>query len=340
MNYFMLILLLIGCTSLARKNYPSSDHFDGKKFYNLGEVRDKSFSDLIKWQWSRQAKLWPEQIDKVLPQQGMKPVSRLDTNQASYTFINHATVLLQVDGLNIITDPMFSERASPVSFAGPKRHRPPGISLQNLPQVDLILLSHNHYDHMDQETLRFLAQRDQPQVITGLGNAELLQDWGFKQVVELDWYQVFNFKNHEVHFVPAQHFSARGVFDRNQTLWGGFVFKASRGYIYFAGDTGFGEFIYEIAKKFQPIVFSLLPIGAYEPRWFMKDMHVNPSEALQFHQILNSKYSLGIHWGTFQLTDEFWNQPVLDLEAEIKKMKNSLQWPFVVTPEGHVQKLW
>lgn len=338
MSYVVFFLCLVGCASSTLKAYPVSDHYDGKRFFNLGGVRDKSFTDLLRWQWSRKSVDWPSNLPN--SPVAKLPAQRLDPKQASYTFVNHATVLLQIDGLNIITDPVFSDRVSPVSFAGPKRHRLPGLTLDQLPPIDLILLSHNHYDHMDQESLIYLAKKDQPLVLTGLGNADLLKDWGFKQVIELDWYQQFNFKNHEIYFVPAQHFSARGLFDRNQSLWGGFMFKSSRGYVYFAGDTGFGDFIYEIAERFQPIVFSLIPIGAYEPRWFMKEMHINPAEALQFHQILKSQYSLGIHWGTFQLTDEGWEQPALDLKSAIAENNRLHQSPFLVSPEGQSVLIW
>lgn len=338
MKLLSLYLCLLCCATGKSNPYEVSDHFDGNKFYNLDGVKDKSFIDLIRWQWTRQSTLWP--LDLTPPTSYPLPVTRLDSAKASYTFINHSTVLLQIDGLNIITDPMFSERASPVSFAGPKRHRKPGVELEQLPPIDLILLSHNHYDHMDRASLVFLAQRDQPFIVTGLGNGNLLRQWGFKNVAELDWFQKLPFKNHEIHFVPAQHFSARGIGDRNKTLWGGFVFKSSRGYIYFAGDTGWGDFIYEIGKQFQPVVLSLIPIGAYEPRWFMKDMHMNPGEAWQVHHTLQSQYSLGIHWGTFQLTDEGWDQPVTDLKRIVTENIQKNSNPFVVSPEGQSIRLW
>ena len=236
------------------------------------------------------------------------------------TYINHATILIQVDGLNILTDPIWSERASPVTFAGPKRIRAPGIAISDLPEIDLVLISHNHYDHLDTASLKQLRQQQnkEPIIVSGLGNAALLRSLGYDQAIELDWSDSTTVENATVHFVECQHRSARGVFDQMRTLWGSFVVETSEGNIYFAGDTGYSPHFKEQGERFGSFALSILPIGAYEPRWFMKDIHLNPEEAVQAHKDLNSQQSLGIHFGVFQLTWEPVDQPVTDLNASLE----------------------
>ena len=236
------------------------------------------------------------------------------------TYINHATILIQVDGLNILTDPIWSERASPVTFAGPKRIRAPGIEISDLPEIDLVLISHNHYDHLDTATLRQLRQQQnkEPVIVSGLGNAALLRSLGYDQAIELDWSDSSSVEGATVHFVECQHRSARGVFDQMRTLWGSFVIETSEGNIYFAGDTGYSPHFKEQGERFGSFALSILPIGAYEPRWFMKDIHLNPAEAVKAHIDLNSKQSLGMHFGVFQLTWEPVDQPVTDLDTALQ----------------------
>jgi L-ascorbate metabolism protein UlaG (beta-lactamase superfamily) len=236
------------------------------------------------------------------------------------TYINHATVLIQVGGLNILTDPIWSERASPVTFAGPKRIRPPGVAISDLPEIDLILISHNHYDHLDTETLKQLRQRQnkEPVIVSGLGNAALLRSIGYEQAIELDWRDSTPVENATVHFVECQHRSARGVFDQMRTLWGSFVVETSEGNIYFAGDTGYSPHFKEQGERFGSFALSIIPIGAYEPRWFMQDIHLNPKEAVQAHIDLNSNQSVGMHFGVFQLTWEPVNQPLVDLDTALR----------------------
>jgi L-ascorbate metabolism protein UlaG (beta-lactamase superfamily) len=248
------------------------------------------------------------------------PPERVDGDRLLVTFINHSTVLMQTGGLNILTDPIWSMRASPVSWSGPKRHTAPGVRLDDLPPIDIVLLSHNHYDHCDIPTLRRLAVRYSPRIITSLGNTALLESKGIGRGVDLDWWQDADLSDAlRVTAVPAEHFSGRGLGDRNRTLWCGFVIEGSGGPIYFAGDTGYGPQFDEIASRFAPPRLALLPIGAYLPRWFMSPVHMGPDEAVRAHQALKASASLGIHIGTFALADDGEDEPVEELKEELKK---------------------
>ena len=235
------------------------------------------------------------------------------------TFIGHATFLIQVGSTSLLTDPVYSERASPVSFAGPRRVRAPGVRWDDLPAISLVLLSHNHYDHCDLGTLRALERRFQPRLVTPLGNGRLLRAAGIHNVEELDWWQSAGAPPLPVTLTPAQHFSARGPFDRNRALWGGFLIAARGRRILFAGDSGYGPHFREIAARLAPIDLALLPIGAYEPRWFMKDIHMNPAEAVQAHLDLGAHRSVAMHFGTFQLTPEGIDEPVRELAKALEQ---------------------
>lgn len=326
----LLIMACGGCGHTDARNM-ISDHFDGKVFRNLEPTVNHGLWSVFKMLWSGERKEWPKWLDAPA---GEKPPARVEgAGRLRYTFINHATMLIQVDGLNILTDPIFSERCSPVSFAGPRRVRAPGVELDKLPKIDIILVSHNHYDHMDLASLHRIFDRDRPKIFTGLKNEKLLRGEGFATAEEMDWWDARSVGDVKIHFVPAQHFSSRTPFDRNETLWGGFLLQSSFGNIYFAGDTGYGSFFKEIAQRFGPMNLSLIPIGAYAPRWFMGPIHLNPDEAVKAHLDLQSKLSVGIHFGTFQLSDESIDDPRLDLE---KSMRERLVPPgqFVVPKFG------
>jgi L-ascorbate metabolism protein UlaG (beta-lactamase superfamily) len=246
--------------------------------------------------------------------------------------VNHSTFLLQTAGLNLLTDPVWSDRVSPVTFAGPRRRRAPGLRMEDLPPIDAILISHNHYDHFDTTTLARLFERDRPVVFCPLGVAKALGKIGFTEIVELDWWQSIAWCGLNVHCVPAQHFSARTPFDRNRTLWCGWMLDNEEGSVYFAGDTGFGSLFEEIAADFPRIRLSLLPIGAFKPEWFMRPIHMTPSQALDAHCILNSRYSIATHFGTFPLADDGEAEPLLELERALQMEPPSQ--PFVVLREG------
>ena len=287
--------------------YPVSDHFDGERFRNLSGAKPKGLGAVFKWALNRNKVQWPKHVENV----SYPPPAKPQPGQVAITFINHSTFLLQTNELAILTDPLYSERASPVSFAGPKRVRKPGLAFDQLPKIDLVLVSHNHYDHMDLPTLKRLTERDQPRFVTTLGNRKLLGP----EADELDWWQTWTRPNVSITCTPAEHFSARSAFDRNRTLWGGFLIELGGKRIYFAGDSGYGNHFQQIRDRLSPIDLALLPIGAYLPRWFMQPIHMDPNDAVQAHLDLDPTLSIGMHLGTVQLTDEGINDP----ESELQK---------------------
>ncbi len=286
----------------------TSDHFDGRRFFNPAGPQPQSFSAVPRMMMEPRVK-WPARIDE----QPRQPAPR-GAAAAAVTFIGHSTFLIQTAAGNILTDPMYSERAGPWNMMGPRRVRPPAVRFEDLPPISTVLLSHNHYDHCDVRTLRLLARRFDPVVITALGNTPLVRSAGMRRVEELDWWQDAKTAPLPVTMTPAYHFSARGPHDRNRALWGGFVLGAGNRRIYFAGDTAYGPFFSDIAKRLGPIDLALLPIGAYEPRWFMQAVHMNPAEAVQAHLDVQASESIGMHFGTFQLTTEGIAEPLRALE--------------------------
>jgi L-ascorbate metabolism protein UlaG (beta-lactamase superfamily) len=273
------------------------------------------------WRWKWQQ--WRDGLP-ARPAEGY----RFDTAKAdlstnpSVTWIGHATVLLRIGGINVLTDPQFSERASPLSFAGPRRVVPAVPALRELPHIDAVVVSHNHYDHLDLDSVAKLAAQagGSPRFFVPLG----LKDWfvrsGIRDVVELDWWQSVQFKGIEIHFVPVQHWSRRTLGDTNQTLWGGWVLRHPELSFFFAGDTGYSKDFADIRARFGGFDLAAIPIGAYAPRWFMKIMHLDPAEAVQVHKDVNARQSLAIHWGTFDgLTDESLYEPPERLAQEREK---------------------
>ena len=257
---------------------------------------------------------WPAFVDE--------PTHRppaLDGARAVVTFIGHSTFLIQTAAGNILTDPMYSHRAGPFNLAGPRRVRRPAVRFEDLPPIATVLLSHNHYDHCDLRTLRMLAKRFDPLVVTPLGNGRIVRKTGVRRVEELDWWQTAQTPAWPITLTPARHFSARTPFDRNRALWAGFVLTTDGARIYFAGDTACAPFFQAIRERLGPIDLALLPIGAYEPRWFMQAVHMNPAEAVQAHLDLGSRQSIGMHFGTFQLTVEGIDEPLCALETACRE---------------------
>jgi L-ascorbate metabolism protein UlaG (beta-lactamase superfamily) len=258
---------------------------------------------------------WPAHVDVALRQP-----PALDGAGAAITFIGHATFLIQTPAGNLLTDPMYSQRASPLPWIGPRRVRQPAVAFEDLPHVSTVLLSHNHYDHCDLATLRAIAKRFDPVVVTPLGNGDLVRSAGIRRVEELDWWQQATTGALPIMLTPAQHFSARTPFDRNRALWGGFIVAVENLRIFFAGDTAYAPFFREIRHRCGPIDLALLPIGAYEPRWFMRAVHMNPAEAVEAHIDLDAAESIAMHFGTFQLTTEGIAAPLRALD-DARQMK-------------------
>ena len=286
-----------------------SDHFDGEKFFNPNCANARSLSAVPKM-IAEPRSAWPTSIP-VLPR---TPPPHEPSAWATVTFIGHSTFLIQTATASILTDPVFSERASPLSFIGPRRVRRAAVAIDELPAVDIVLLSHNHYDHCDLTSLKKIRRRFDPLLITPLHNGRLAHAAGFRRVEELDWWERATTALLRITVAPAQHFSARTPFDRNRALWGSFVIEVDGRRLFFAGDSGYASHFVEVRERCGAIDFALLPIGAYEPRWFMKDIHMNPDEAVQAHLDLAAVRSVGMHFGTFRLTTEAIDEPIRALD--------------------------
>lgn len=313
-------VILSGCVAAPVYQGPESDHFDGTRFHN-SLPNDKSVVELltaavsVPFQMAEWEKPVNPPVAHAMAARHQQPV---------ITYINHATVLVQVAGLNILTDPVFSERVSPFAWFGPRRIMPPAIPIEALPPIDVVLISHNHYDHLDLPSLKTLQARQKdnpPLLLTGLGNAALLTQEGLGPVKELDWEASHTVAPLEFVFTEVRHRSGRGAFDQMRTLWGAFVIRSPGGNLYFAGDTAYGPHFRETGDRHGPFVCALLPIGAYEPRWFMQDIHLNPNDAVKAHKDLRSQKSVGIHFGFFQLTTEGREAPEQDLRQALVRHK-------------------
>jgi L-ascorbate metabolism protein UlaG (beta-lactamase superfamily) len=300
--------------SSSSPRFPVSDHCDGRRFFNPRGTFERNFLRLLRWKIAGSSARWPSTI-AVTPR--IPPPAPRDA-QIAATWINHATFLLQTRKGTLLTDPVWSYRAGPLSF-GPRRAHVPGVRFTDLPKIDTVLLSHDHYDHCDVATLRQLVERDAPVAITPLGNRDLLSSAGFARdrIVELDWWQSYTTAGGpSVTLTPARHWSNRVTGQVNGRLWGGFFVRHEANSAWFAGDTGYDDrFFREIREKLGAPQLALIPIGAYEPRWFMAPVHCNPAEAVQIHLDVGARQSVGMHWGTFQLTDEGRDAPVEALAA-------------------------
>jgi L-ascorbate metabolism protein UlaG (beta-lactamase superfamily) len=290
---------------------PVSDHFDGTYFFDPHGAPPKRFTDLLRFWTSNARAEWPAWRQNG---QAEAPPARIDGGECRVTFVGHAMVLIQTGGLNILTDPIWSERASPFTFVGPKRHHEPSIAFDDLPKIDVVLVSHCHYDHLDTQTLSRLAARFNPRVITPLGNDTIMRahdaairaeahDWGDRVTLSPEV---------TIELAPMRHWSARGLSDRNKALWAAFVIETPAGKIYHVADTGYGtgHHFKAARERHGPFKLAILPIGAYEPRWFMRDQHMNPQEAVQAFLDCGAERALAHHFGMFQLTDEAIDAPV------------------------------
>ena len=287
---------------------PESDHFDGKRFHNL-EPGGHGTGAALKWMLNRDKGRWTP----VSQDPGPPPPEQVEGDCLRVTLVGHATLLVQLAGLNLLTDPVWADRVGPKGKIGPKRFRPPALRFEDLPPIDLVLLSHNHYDHLCEPTMRRLAAEHSPTVVTGLGNGALLAEYGVTDARELDWWQATAVGSSTVTSVPMRHFSGRGLTDRDTTLWCGLHVAHPAGSVLFAGDTGYGEHFTRIRERLGPPRVALLPIGAYEPRWFMKAVHVDPAEAVRAHEDLGAGTSVAMHYGTFALADDGMDAPEREL---------------------------
>jgi L-ascorbate metabolism protein UlaG (beta-lactamase superfamily) len=401
----LLTPIIIGW-SIAAPRYKGaiSDHFDGKQFFNPSGQNSKGLTDVAKWQTSTREKTpWSlvqdfefgekpqSDFGFMMSDVGGVPKSDIpnptsDTpsvkngffthlSDLRVTFVGHSTVLLQFDGWNILTDPVWYERCSPFQWVGPKRVQPAGIRFEDLPPIHLILQSHNHWDHLDIENLKKIYQKFKPQIVTSLGISQFLNQHGIEKSVDLDWHDTFlvkrakntegvfdvglgmsdvgglpksdnlnqkslaGFSELTVTCLPAQHFSGRGIPDRNATLWSSFMVSSPTvGNIYFAGDSGYAPFYKEIGAQFGTIRLALIPIGAYKPEWFMSPIHCSPIEAVQIHLDIKAEQSLAIHHGTFPLADDGQAEPVDVLKSELI-LRGLAEDDFFVLKEGKFRDL-
>jgi L-ascorbate metabolism protein UlaG (beta-lactamase superfamily) len=282
---------------------PAGDHFDGMRFFNPDGVEPGGFGKLLRWQFGGGRVRWPGHAPSPFP----PTVPEARVRGLRVTMVNHATLLVQAAGLNVLTDPVWSKRVSPFGFAGPARHNAPGVRFADLPPIDAVLVSHNHYDHLDLATLAMLHERHDPLVVTPLGNDTIIRTRVPRmRLAALDWGEQAAVGDARAHLVPVHHWSARWTRDRRMALWGGFVLESAAGSVFFAGDTGFdgGRPYRRLAERFPRLRLALLPIGAYEPRWFMAPQHQDPAQAVEGFRLCGAAYAAGIHWGTFQLTNE------------------------------------
>jgi L-ascorbate metabolism protein UlaG (beta-lactamase superfamily) len=320
---------------------PASDHFDGMRFFDPDGAPPKSLGDVLRWQFgrNRQRQAWPAWAPS--PHADVPP-PLVNGAQARLSFVGHASWLVQAAGLNILIDPVWSMRASPVGWAGPKRVNDPGIGFESLPKIDVVLVSHGHYDHLDVATLSRLAAKFSPRVITPLGNDVTMRgaDAAIKAEA-FDWHQRVELGGGlAVTLVPTRHWSARGLFDRNKALWASFVLETPAGKIYIVCDSGYGEgkHFRRVGAAHGPLRLAILPIGAYEPRWFMQDQHMNPSDAAKALGDCGAEQALAHHHGTFQLTDEAIDAPVEALHAALDEA-NIPRERFVALKPGQVVEI-
>jgi L-ascorbate metabolism protein UlaG (beta-lactamase superfamily) len=332
--FLLSILSLSACgariATYAEKAQPVSDHFDGDRYFNQGSPSipgEGPKRGILGWVWRWMASNdWPEWPEDNDLSPGPRPADRVPKGALRITPVGHATFLIQMDGLNLLVDPIWSDRCSPVSWAGPRRHSRPGIRMEDLPAIDAVLVSHNHYDHLDLPTLEQLARKGTPRSLVPLGNRDLVREAGIPTVDELDWWQSAPLSSDvTVTLVPAQHFSSRTLWDRNRAFWGGFIVSGPSGNIFYSGDTGYGPHFREIARRFSPIRAAILPISPFQPQSldnpstdYRLRVHMRPREAVQAHIDLGAEVSIAAHFQVFQLGPDGYDDAVQELDSTLK----------------------
>ena len=322
-------LLLIFCLIY----FSTSISFAEERFSNSdGMKNEKSLSEVLKWSWSRE-----EPKKEFIKTNENINLNSLKDREHYALWIGHSTFLINNGDLTILTDPIFSERASPLNFAGPKRLIKPVIKIKDLPEVDVITISHNHYDHLDVNSLRKIQKKfPNVKILVPKGDLKLLKNYNLNNGFEFLWWEEIIFDNTKFIFTPAQHWSARGLRDRNKSLWGSWFIKNEDKNIFHAGDTGYSDDFIEIRNRLGAVDFAMIPIGAYDPQWFMSYSHVNPEEALNIAKDLDAKISIGMHWGTFILTDE----PVLEPRERLNKITNQTNINFYTVTPGNIIEMY
>ena len=338
LNILLVIVVVIGLiialgwlASAPPYRGPVTDHFDGRRFRNYRATPHNDFREAAKWAANRQRGHWKPRRDEPF---GPPPPARVEGEQLRVTFVNHTTVLLQTQGLNILTDPIWSERCGPVSWFGPRRVRPPGIRFDDLPPIDVVLLSHNHYDHCDLPTLKRLAREHKPHLIAPLGNRTFLERRRIPVLHELDWWQSVGLAGLTITSIPVRHFSGRGLFDRDRSLWCGYVVETMSGSICFAADTGHGDHFEQIRGRLGAPRLALLPIAAFRPEWFMSRVHMSPEQALEAHSILGATTSVATHYGTFPLADDGETEAAERIAANVHRIPDGTQFWVLGFGEG------
>lgn len=315
-------------------NKGKSKNWQDGSFKNIVDLRKPSVVDLLKWKIEGKPNNWPDWIETKY----LYPLVKIPENSVRITYVNHSTFLIYFRGVNILTDPVWSDKVGPTSYLGLKRVRDPGVRFEDLPKIDLVLVSHSHFDHLDIPTLKKLKEKFNPLFISGLGNCEgiIKSQIDSANCMEFDWFEGFKFGNIDVNYTPAHHWSSRGLRDRDTALWGSFVFGDDKSKIFFAGDTAFAEGVHikMIKEKFPDINVALLPIGSYLPRSIMKNNHTSPDEAVEIFKILEPDLAIAMHHKTFNLGNDAYNQPSEDLKKSLEK-KSIKRSKFIDLEFGH-----
>lgn len=340
MSWILFVILLIFLLTtiigfmLSGPTYkgPVSDHFDGKKFSSPSGLEAQNLIGVFKYFVKRKPEAWVKNYETDVR---TEPIPSPKENEVQVTFVNHSTFLVQIGGYNILIDPIWSKRTSPFQWAGPERMRPPGISIDMLPSIDFVLISHNHYDHLDVNTIKAINEKHKPKFIVPLGVGKFLSKMGIDNHTDLDWDQTTILDSISVKGVSANHFTSRGLFDRDKTLWCGYLLNFGGYKIYYAGDTGYGPNFKKIGEEEKSIDLALIPIGAYLPRWFMSPIHISPEQAVEVHLDVKSKQSIACHFGTFPLADDGMHTPPRELKKALST-KNISEEEFIVPDEGGV----
>ena len=309
-------------------NIPAHHLADGTYANTSGVAYESSFNKLLKWSWERRSKnLETFEFEVEVP--NYKEI--YENENIVITWIGHESFLYQNKDINVLTDPHFTQRASPLNFAGPKRYMAPGMKIDDLPNIDVVTISHSHYDHLDYKSVKLLSEKfENILFLVPLGLKKWFESKGIYNVRELDWWDSFTIKETLITFAPVQHWSARGLFDRNETLWGAWHFKNKFHSFIHLGDTGYTDDFRVIREKLGPVDLAAIPIGAYEPRWIMEFSHINPEEAVMTFLDLEASKAIGMAWGTFILTDEPVKEPPRELLKELKKSNISNEDFFIL----------